>query len=197
MPAAVTDTTLNTDPPRKRWTRAEYEALSGTALNGERLELVSGELISKIGKKRPHVVALVLLQNWLAKVFGDRFVNPEAPIDVAPEDNPTSEPEPDIIVLRRDMTELLGANPSASDLHLVVEIADTTLGFDLTAKAALYARAGIREYWVLDLPGKRMIVHRGPQSGQYRTIAAYAQTESVAPLAAPGSELRVADVIPG
>jgi hypothetical protein len=53
-----------------------------------RLELVEGELISKIGKKRPHVNSLTLLYGWLVSVFGSRFVNQEAPIDVAPEDNP-------------------------------------------------------------------------------------------------------------
>ena len=81
------------DPPRKRWTRAECAALDASGLlDQQRLELVEGELISKMSKKRPHVNSLVLLINWLIQTFGPLSINPEAPIDVAPEDNPTNEP---------------------------------------------------------------------------------------------------------
>jgi Uma2 family endonuclease len=197
VPTALTDLPLNTDPRRKRWTRAEYEELSAVTLSQERLELVDGESISKKGRKRPHVNAPILLQGWLGRVFGVRFVHPGAPIDVAPQDNPASEPEPDLIVTSRDLSHFPAKNPQPADLLLVVEIANTTLGFDLTVKARLYARAGIADYWVLDVPGRRMIVHRDPLEGEYRTVASYAEEESVAPLAAPGSELRVEDVFPG
>lgn len=197
MPIAVTDLPRKTDPPRKRWTRKEYEELSALALRQERLELVEGELISKMGKKRPHVIALNLLRTWLVATFGQSRVNSEAPINVAFEDNITSEPEPDLIVLNRDESELLHSNPHPADLLLVVEIADTTLGFDLTTKARLYARAQIAEYWVLDVSGRRMVVHRDPLEGRYRSVAGYAEDEFVAPLAAPASELRVREVIPG
>ncbi len=71
----------------------------------QRLEFVAGDLISKLGKKRPHVNALVAVQAWLARTFGEQFVNPEAPIDVAPEDNPTNEPEPDLVVLAKPSRE--------------------------------------------------------------------------------------------
>ena len=196
MPTAVTDLPVVTDPPRKRWTREQYERLPECALNGERLELIDGELINKMGKKRPHVIALAMLHSWLNKVFGDRFVNSQAPIDVSAEDNSTSEPEPDLIVLRREMTVFRDRNPGPDDIHLVSEIADTTLGFDLAVKAALYARAGITEYWVLDIAGRRLIVHRDPHGGRYRTVSAYGEHERLAPLAAPGCEVRVGDVLP-
>jgi len=114
-------------------------------LDQQRVELVEGEPISKLRKKRPHVNALTLLQTWLVQVFGSRFVNAAAPIDVAPEDNPTNEPEPDLIVLNQDLSHFT-ANPRAQDLRLVVEIAATSLNFDLTVKAALYARAEVFEY---------------------------------------------------
>lgn len=77
-----------------------------------------------------------------------------SPIDVAPEDNATSEPEPDIIVLNRHSQEIRNENPSPADLRLVVEVSSSTLGFDLTTKAQLYARAGIQDYWVLDVEGR-------------------------------------------
>ncbi len=182
------------DPPRKRWTRAECAVLETSGIwERERLELIGGELISKMGKKRSHVNALVAVQGWLVRTFGEQFVNPEAPIDVAPQDNPSNEPEPDLVVLAKPSREYQDANPTPGDLRLVVEISDTTLAFDLTAKAELYARAGILEYWVLDVAARRLIVHREPREGLYRSVIAYAEHEAVAPLAAPQSEFRVAN----
>jgi Uma2 family endonuclease len=188
MSAAVTD------PPRKRWTRAECVALEASGLwDRERLELVHGDLISKMGKKRPHVNAVVAVQAWLVRTFGEQFVNPEAPIDVAPEDNPTNEPEPELVVLARPSRQYQDANPRSSDLRLVIEISDSTLGFDLTTKAELYARAGILEYWVVDVAARRLIVHRDPREGLYRLVTAYGEKESVTPLASSGSEFLVGD----
>jgi hypothetical protein len=141
------------------------------------VELVVGELIDKMGKKRPHVNTLILVADWLTKVFGQQFVNRESPIDVAPEDNPASEPEPDVILLQRPTLEYRKSNPRPSDLRLVVEISDTTLGFDLTRKANLYARAKIVEYWVFDLAEKQLIVHRDPRGGNFQSIMAYGEQE--------------------
>jgi Uma2 family endonuclease len=200
MPSALIEVPIKPvpgNPPRKRWTRAECANLDASGfLVQQHLELIEGELIDKMGKNRPHVNALTLMQAWLQSVFGVRLVNPEAPIDVSPEDNPSNEPEPDLIVLNRDLSNFRSANPGPQDLHLVVEVADTTLYFDLTAKAALYARAGIAEYWVLDVSGRRLIVHRQPQSGKYMAILVYDEQESVAPLAAPHAMFKAADAFP-
>ena len=75
----------------------------------------------------------------------------------------------------------------------MVEISDSTLGFDLTVRAELYARAGIIEYWVVDFAARRLIVHRDPRAGLYRLVTAYAEQETVGPLVAPHSEFRVAE----
>jgi Uma2 family endonuclease len=200
MPSALIEVPVEqvpAGPSRKRWTRAECARLEATGLlDQEHLELVEGELIDKMGKNRPHVNALVLMQVWLQKVFGETAVNPEAPIDVGPEDNPTNEPQPDIIVLNRDILHFQSTKPGPYDLHLVVEVADTTLKFDLTVKAALYARAGIADYWVLDVSGRRLIVHREPRSGKHTSILIYSEHEAVAPLAAPHAMFKAADAFP-
>lgn len=197
MPTVVTerpDRPVPLDPPRKRWTRPECAALEASGLwDRQRLELVHGELISKIGKKRPRVNALVAVQGWLVRTFGVEFVNPEAPIDVAPEDNPTNEPEPDLVVLNRPSREFHKTNPRPADLRLVIEISDSTLGFDLTTKADLYARAGIIEYWVIDVAARRLIVHRDPREGLYQSVVAYSEQEAVSPVALPECEFPVAD----
>lgn len=88
------------------------------------------------------------------------------------------------------------ANPRPEDLALVVEVADTTLAFDLSVKRGLYARAGIAEYWVLDLAGRRMVVHRQVHDGRYESVVAYAEHEGVAAVAAPEAVFRVADAFP-
>jgi Uma2 family endonuclease len=136
----------------------------------EHLELIDGELISKMGKKRPHVDAAAFLLGWLIQVFGYRLVNEWAR---ARQDRAKAE----LLAFRIHFT-------AAADLELVVEVAHTSLTFDLAVKAGLYARAGIVEYWVLDVSGRRLVVHRDPQEGGYRPIVAFSEDESVAPLAA-------------
>ena len=200
MPTIVTETLRPAppaEPPRKRWTRQECVALETSGIWAQQhLELIEGELISKMGKKRPHTNVMVVMHAWLLRVFGEQYVNQETSMDVAPEDNPTNEPEPDLIVFSKPSREFKD-NPQPSDLRLVVEISDSTLGFDLTTKARLYARARIVEYWVVDIPGRRIIVHRDPQEGQYRSVIAYAEQESVRPLAAPDNEFPVGSVFAG
>jgi Uma2 family endonuclease len=161
-------------PPRKRWTRAECRMLDETGLwEHQRLELIEGDLIDKMGKKRPHVNVMIFVMEWLVGVFGARYITPEAPIDVSPDDNPTSEPEPDLAVLAQPCPVYGDANPGPSDLRLIVEISDTTLAFDLGIKARLYARAGIAEYWVVDVTGRRIVVHRAPRDGVYEDVGSY------------------------
>jgi Uma2 family endonuclease len=200
MPTAINETLSvppPLEPPRKRWTREECVALEDSGIwEQQHLELIEGELISKMGKKRPHANAIAVMHAWLLRVFGEKYVNQEAPIDVAPEDNPTNEPEPDLIVFSKPSREFT-ANPQPSDLRLVVEISDSTLGFDLTTKARLYASARIIEYWVVDIPGRRVIVHRDPLEGRYRSVVAYAEQESLKPLASANRDLLVGSAFMG
>ncbi len=78
----------------------------------------------------------------------------------------------------------------------MVEIADSTLKFDLTVKAALYARADIAEYWILDVAGKRLIAHRNPISGTYTSVVVYSENEIISPLAAPQARFCPAGSVP-
>lgn len=195
MPTAIHETLSvppPLEPPRKRWTREECVTLEASGIWGQQhLELIEGELISKMGKNRPHTIVMVIMHAWLLRVFGEQFVEQETSIDVATEDNVVNEPEPDLIVLSKPSREIRDQNPQPSEIRLVVEIAESTLKFDLTVKARLYARAQIVEYWVIDIPGRRIVVHRDPQEGQYRSVVAYAEQESASPLASPGQEFLV------
>ncbi len=192
MPTVLTNPTKMPPPqvpPRKRWTREECTIFEASGVfERERLELVDGELISKMGKNRPHVNALRMMLIWLQTTFGNEFVDPEAPIDVHPDENASNEPEPDLIVLKRECSTFVSANPQPQDIRLLVEVSDSSLNYDLSVKARLYARAGIVEYWVLDVNGRRLISHREPQGNQYSSVTIYAEHEFVAPLAAPQAE---------
>jgi Uma2 family endonuclease len=198
MPVALTTTP---EPPapliprRKRWTRAECAILESSGIwEQQKLELVDGELISKMGQNPPHVILLSRMWEWLLQTMGPRRVYSNAPIDVAPEDNPTNEPEPDIVVRERPPVGIPTRNPQPHELSLVVEVSDSSLRFDVTVKARLYARAGIVEFWVLDVAGRRLIVHREPSPAGYRSVVAYSELEKVAPLASPQRELQVGEL---
>ena len=146
MPVMLSPPKLRTDiaemPPTKQWTREECDALEKAGLvEFRQYELIEGKLIQKMGKKLPHVRALSLLIQWLVMRFNSRAV-PEPGFDVSPVDNPTSNPEPDAVVLYRPVMELVNAI-RPDDIRMVAEVSDSTLAFDLGAKAALYARAGI------------------------------------------------------
>jgi Uma2 family endonuclease len=185
------------EPRRKRWTREECAGLEAAGvLDTRRYELIEGDLIDRMGKNSPHVTAVIAITLWLHQVFGALFVRFEGPIDVSPEDNPTNEPQPDIVVLTREFFNFTSTPPRPADLRLVVEVSDSTLYFDLSTKADLYARAGIVEYWVLDINRRRLIVHRNPLAGKHESVMNYGENEPVAPLAAPHAEFRPAQAFP-
>jgi Uma2 family endonuclease len=200
MPAVLGETVYTPPaakvPPRVPWTREEVEACIRAGLwAGQHYELVDGELINKSPKYLRHVRGVQGVFRVLVEIFGWGFVLTEPSVDVAAEDHRTSEPEPDVVVLNRRASELPGDEPEPPDIALVVEVSDTTLHHDLTTKAALYARAGIPDYWVLDLNGRRLVVHREPARGVYKAVMAYDEHERVAPLAAPGREIAIADLL--
>lgn len=195
MPAALELPIVASLPPHKRWTREECVVLEREGLiDVERYELVDGELVLKVGKNHPHMRAVMLLVSWLRNLFGDTYVAQEPAIDLRPEDNPSSEPEPDVIVLNRSFLDL-SARARPEDLRLVAEVSDTTLSFDLTTKARLYARSRIAEYWVVDLNKRRLIVHRVPDGDSYRSIAAFGEDEIVATIAFPDRGVRVSELL--
>lgn len=199
MPKAVAEIAppLTESPRRKRWTRAECAVLETSGVwEQQRLELVEGELYTKMGKNRRHVHFQALIHAWLVAAFGVRFVNGEAPVDVAPADNETNEPVPDLIVLAKD-SGAFKTNPQPAELRLVVEISDSTLHHDLTVKARLYARAGVSEYWVVDVEGLRTIVHREPVGDAYASVLGYNESETVTPLGMPDAAFCLTRVLAG
>ena len=79
---------------------------------------------------------------------------------------------------------------------LLVEVSDSTLRYDLTTKAALYATAEISEYWIVDIENRKIYVHQSPQNGFYQSVIEYVEGQIIAPLAAPHSPVRVENLLP-
>ena len=101
------------------------------------------------------------------------------------------DPEPDFAVIAGTPRASSG-HPTTADL--VVEVADSSLDFDTNEKRLRYARAGIREYWVVDINGRRLLVYRDPQAGDYATQQALGPADAVSLLAASAA-VRVADLL--
>ncbi|MDQ6705150.1 MAG: Uma2 family endonuclease, partial [Acidobacteriota bacterium] len=179
---------------RKLWTREECGFLvKSGVLDTRRYELLEGELIERMSKNYPHMRAVMLLCRWLNRIFAEGRVLQEPSIHLTAQDTPYSDPEPDAVVLNRPF-DLFAGKALPADIVLLVEVSDTSLGLDATRKAALYARAGIQDFWILDINGRRIIVHRDPVGDAFRSITAFNEDEPVTSLAAPEHSVRAADL---
>ncbi len=184
-------------PPRIHWTRSQVQAIREAGiLNGRRYELIKGELYNKMGQKPPHAYAIERIREWLSGVFGANHVRDQKPIHVAPEDDEDSEPEPDVAVTLEPYQSYATRHPGPGDLALVVEISDSTVAFDRGTKAGLYARAGIQEYWIVDVKRRVIEVYRRPSPDGYEERTTYREDGQVSPLARPDARVRVAELLP-
>ncbi len=184
-----------TTPHPVRWTHQEYHTLGELGvLDDRRVEFIKGEIIEMSPKGWPHVVACRKTAELLEKAFaGIGWVARQEPLTTI-----DSEPEPDVSVHSGRFEDY--ANHPTSAL-LIVEVADTSLDYDTTTKAELYATANIPDYWVLDLVNSRLLVFRDPMptaigGGAYRTHFELGPTQSITSLSAPGYSIRVADLLP-
>src|SRR5262245_8062988 len=145
--------------PLKRWKRVEYERLVDKGVFGpdDRIELIDGLLLVAEPQSSPHYTAIRLIERALSRVFGDGWdIRTQAPIAL----DDTSEPEPDVAVVRGDVRDFAISHPAAP--VLVVEVSLSSLAFDREHKASLYARAGRPEYWIVNLIDRVLEVRRQP-----------------------------------
>lgn len=182
--------------PRPRpWTREEFyrAAERGIFRPDEKLELLDGEIISRMTQNPPHAALLSRTARLVTNLFGpDYSARQEKPLVL----NGSSEPLPDLVIVPGTELDYLAKHPTAADARLVIEVSDTTLYFDRNRKRTAYARAGIAEYWIVNLPEWQLEVFRDPSRGRYRTSQVLRGEESVSPLAAPHATLRVDDLLP-
>jgi Uma2 family endonuclease len=176
-----------------RWSRAEYERMAdaGVFEPDARLELIDGEILSMAPQSTQHFTAIRLAERALAAVFRDGFdVRSQGPLAI----DGQSEPEPDIAVVEGCARDYATAHPRTA--VLIVEMADSSLGFDRITKKRLYARNGIAEYWILDLNAQALEVYRDPAGDDFLSKQTIDRNGAIAPLAAPTSVVRVIDLLP-
>jgi len=184
-------------PRRKRFTRSEVARLSEVGVfKGQRYELIEGDLIDKMGQNPPHAVTIRRVNTCLLRTFGLSSVLCQLPIEVASEDQERNEPEPDLAVIADPGMGSIARHPRGDELLLLVEVSDTTSRFDRIVKSSLYARASIREYWVVDLPARALYVHRHPSGGSYRQVICLSEDETIAPDSRPDAMVKVSELLP-
>ena len=196
MTALATEPGVSAAPPRWRLTRADYYRLGELGFfRGRRVELVRGEVLvmSPIGSR--HTVLVRAWGDALQAAFGPGFhARAQGTLSLA-----GGELGPDLAVVPGVPMDFYHAHPAAA--LLVVEVADTTLDYDLTTKAGLSAEAGVGDYWVADINARRLHVLRDPRpvsagGHRYFDVRVLDAADAVAPLAAPGRPIRLADLLP-
>jgi Uma2 family endonuclease len=167
--------------PRRRFTVSEVEAMvaAGVMEEDERVELIGGELVPMSPKGNHHeVVKIELLRRWYRMAPDDFDLAPETTFRLS-EDTYL---EPDVVIYPRT-SGIRGL--SASNVLLVVEIADSSLRYDTGRKAALYASFGVRELWVIDAVRLTTRVFREPAAEGYRDEQDFGSADRLVPLLAP------------
>jgi Uma2 family endonuclease len=149
------------------------------------LELIDGELIETPADGHRAIEWNAVFNRWLVESLGPDFmIIPDKSLAISPH----NEPKPDFWIFDASLNV---ADVTGAEVLLIIEIADTTLRLDLR-KADIYARGGVREYWLVDVERRRVLVHRldGASCGEPSVIAA---EEIVAATLIPGLKLRIAD----
>src|SRR3990167_3994391 len=192
--------TVKPSPRIRRWTRLEYDRLIdlGVSRPGERGGLLAARRVLREPRGSRHAGTIRRVVAALRRAFGDAWqVDSQLPIAL----DPDSEPEPDVAGGPQDPGAYLDAHPSRP--VLIVEVAESSYRVDREHKASLYARAGIADYWIVDLARDALEVHRDPGASpdapygwRYRSVVTLRRPATVAPLAAPGTPIPVTDLVP-
>jgi Uma2 family endonuclease len=179
--------------PRHRLTVNDYHRLGAAGILGEddRVELLEGQLVDMSPIGPHHALAVDALTELLVLgAAGRAVVRVQNPIVL----DDASEPQPDFTLLRKPWDGYPHAHPRPPDVYLLIEVADSSLEFDLGAKLELYARAGIRDFWVVDLTSNRVLVHRGPGDGKYVSITTVEMSGMLEVEALPGVTISAAQI---
>ena len=177
------------------WTVAEYHRMIETRILNpdERVELIDGQIISMSAKNPPHAATNLCAADYLRNLLtGLALIRIQDPIALST----NSEPEPDIAVVQIDSRFYQDFHPAPANIFLLVEIADTTLETDRKRKAPAYAKAGIPDYWILDVNTWQVYVFREPCEGNYRLETVFNEDDVLSMLAFPEIEVQISRLFP-
>jgi Uma2 family endonuclease len=179
----------------RRFTVIEYQRMAdlGIFLIGERLELIDGYVMTMAAKGIAHSCATMLIQQLLGRKVGKAYcVWGQNPIQL---DN-HSAPEPDVAIVGRDPLGYSTHHPTPDEVLLVIEVADSSLKYDLEVKAPLYARSRIPEYWVVDVADRKLHVFREPNESGYQLELVLRELMTVVPIAFTDWTIGVSELLP-
>ena len=197
-PAATPDSPPSSPPAaptRRRFTVAEYYAMAeaGILAHDERVELLDGDVIVMAAVLDWHAFVVDwLTENFILSLQGRAQVRIQNPTRL----NDYSEPEPDVMLLRRRDDFYRTGHPAPADVLLLVEVSDSSVSFDRNRKLPRYAAAGIPEVWIVNRPDRRIESYADPTGDEYATVRHYGAGESIAPSAFPDIVLQVDQIIP-
>ncbi len=183
----------------RRWTRAEYERLVDLGLfQGDPVELIGGQLVVAEPQGSYHATAVGAADDALRAVLPPGWIV-RAQMPVALDDE--SAPEPDLAVVPGVRADYRASHPARPVLAL--EVAESSLDFDRQHKGSLYARAGVQDYWIVNLIARVLEIYRDPVPDpsapcgwRYRSVTTLAPPAVAAPLALPATRIAVADLLP-
>jgi Uma2 family endonuclease len=150
-----------TQATAKRFTLEEYHRLIelGFFPEGDRTELIQGQIIQKFSPGTTHAVCCMNLNKQLILGLSHQAIlRCKGPITLPNH----SEPEPDFTLVRNREDNYLSHHPMPDDILLVIEIADSSLDYDRQVKLPLYAEAGISDYWIVNLLEKQLEIYTTP-----------------------------------
>lgn len=184
-------------PNRRLWTREEYHRLGELGIIGpqEHVELLNGEIVNKMSPRgTPHTLATLRTERSLAKAFpAGAHIRSQMPVVM----NNGSELEPDVLVVRGDIDDYPDRQPEPEDILLLVEVSDSSLGFDCGEKALAYAASGIGDYWIVNIASRQLEVYRKPNAhAGYQSLLICSEDEVIAPASAPQTEVAIKDLLP-
>lgn len=194
MIAEPVELTSRVDVVRRRFTVDEYLRMAEVGLLAEddRVELIRGEIIEMSPINVAHALCVNRLNTLLsAKLAGRATISVQNPIYL----DQRTLPQPDLAVWKLPSEEFHDRFAGPAEVLLLIEVADSSVTYDRRLKAALYAQAGIVEYWIVNLPERQIEVFREPLSSGYRTLTRYLPGEQVSPLAFADLELNVDDIL--
>jgi len=161
---------------------------AGVIPEGRNVELIEGVLVKLAAKNIKHERVRTYLADWFARRLNEDFLVAQAP---GTRFSDKTDLEPDLVIFRRSLPfeELRGETS-----ELVIEITDTTKRHDYETKARLYARHGVREYWIVDVTDDITVVHRAPADEAYGDVRSHPFTAALNPLFAPDLTVNIADI---
>jgi Uma2 family endonuclease len=164
----------------------------GIFKEGERVELIDGEVIRMNPIGFGHGGRVKRLNGTLSPLLAGRAImSVQDPLQI----RPRRQPQPDIMVLRPRADYYSTSHPVADDVLLIIEVSDSSLEYDRKTKAAVYAQAGIEDYWIINLIDMQLLVYRRPVDGIYRSIQVLTREDSIQPLAFPDVTIAVSEIL--